>query len=142
MMIPVEKKSMIEIDRKNMLNRYSKIAWKSSSDRPMNSKAPQEQAKQADPEDRAAKQDHRQPEPRAGQERANRVARQTPAEVSERAGRLIGLDWREFQSFDFRKREAHDCVPASSDPITPSALGRWSPVSLRNSSSSGPWCCT
>ena len=39
-MIPVEKKSMIEIDRKNMLNRYSKIAWKSSSDRPMNSNPP------------------------------------------------------------------------------------------------------
>ncbi len=44
-MIPVEKKSMTEIDRKNMLNRYSKIAWNSSSDRPMNSNPPRNKPK-------------------------------------------------------------------------------------------------
>jgi hypothetical protein len=44
-MIPVEKKSMIEIDRKNMLNKYSKIEWNSSSETPMNSKPPRNKAK-------------------------------------------------------------------------------------------------
>ena len=42
----------------------------------------QEQAEKADPEDDAAKQDHREPQPRAGQERADRVAGQAPAQMA------------------------------------------------------------
>ena len=54
-MIPVEKKSMIEIDRKNMLNRYSKIVVEKLVGQTDELKAAQEQPKQADPEDRRCK---------------------------------------------------------------------------------------
>lgn len=44
-MIAVENTSMIEIDRKNMLKRYSNIEWKSSSDRPINTNPPRNNPK-------------------------------------------------------------------------------------------------
>ena len=78
-----------------MLNRYSKIALNSSSDSPMNSKPPRNSPKRPDPEDDAADQDHREPQPRARQERADGVARQAPAQVPERPGRLLGGDRRQ-----------------------------------------------
>ena len=71
MMIPVEKKSITSSDRKNMLNRYSMIVLARSTYRPMNWNPPEEEAEQARPEDGAAEQDHREPQPRAGEQRAD-----------------------------------------------------------------------
>ncbi len=87
-MIPVEKKSMIEIDRKNMLNRYSKIAWNSSSERPMNSNPPRNKPKR--PTQKTTLQnriiDSRSREP--DKQRGDRVPGQAPAQPAQGAGRL------------------------------------------------------
>ena len=77
-----------EIDRKNMLNRYSKIAWNSSSDRPMNSNPPRNRPKRPDPEDGAAEQDHREPQPRARQA-ARRIVFRVRRQRSRRKARAV-----------------------------------------------------
>ena len=113
-MIPVEKKSMTEIDRKNMLKRYSKIERNSSSERPMNSKPPRKSPKS--PTQKTTLQntiiESRSREPDRSEATVLRVSHQRSRRKRGRSEAAV--TGGKLNPAGFGDGEAHGSVPASS----------------------------
>ncbi len=114
-MIPVEKKSITRIDRKNMLKRYSKIPLNIGSFVPMNSKPPRNSAKR--PSQKMMLQiriiESRSREP----DRSEWIVFLVRAHRSPRRAqrRLVGRDRRECQWGRLGDSKTHEFDPAGWD---------------------------